>query len=244
MNNKDLLDQVKTEMEGLAGKLPLTRLPSDIVPAEGNPEAEIMFIGEAAGYHESVERRPFVGVAGKLLTENLLTSDIKREEVWISNVIKTRPPDNRDPLPAEIEAFKPFLDREIEIIKPKIIVTLGRFSMYKFLGPAESKTIRAGREVRISQVHGQARWVNFKTCSDRASCGCSMGRPTGRHPSEFTFKVVVLPMYHPAAALRSTNVKKMFEEDFKKLPKILAKIKGEGDRMEVTQEKEEQLKLI
>ena len=149
---RKLLEEIKLDMESKAGVLPLTRSPQDIVPAEGNPGAEIMFIGEAAGYHESVERRPFVGVAGKLLTENLLANDIKRGEVWISNVIKTRPPNNRDPEPSEIEAFKPFLDREIEIIEPKIIVTLGRFSMYKFLGEG----------VRIGQVHGQARWVNCK----------------------------------------------------------------------------------
>lgn len=264
MDNKNLLDQVKIEMERLAGKLPLTKSSADIVPAEGNPEAEIILIGEAPGYYESVERKPFVGAAGKLLTTILLVNGIKREEVWISNILKTRPPGNRDPFPEEIEAFRPFLDREIEIIQPKIIVTLGRFSMYKFLGD----------QVRISQVHGQARWVNFKPnsgvlplgspvrrpplrFSDRAGCGRSTGHPAKCHPADNLYdgvlKVVVLPMYHPAAGLRSSNVKKMFEEDFKKLPKILAKIKGENDKIEVakvtrvakvTQEKEEQLKLI
>lgn len=236
-DKRKLLEEIKLDMESKAGVLPLTRLSRDIVPAEGNPNAEIMFIGEAAGYHESVERRPFVGVAGKLLTENLLANGIKREEVWISNVLKTRPPNNRDPEPSEIEAFKPFLDREIEIIRPKIIVTLGRFSMYKFLGD----------QVRISQAHGQARWVNF--LMPRNAGSSRMDKPQ----QDRILKVVVLPMYHPAAALRSLAVKKMFAEDFKKLPKILAKINGESDKIEVTrvaqvakvtQDKEEQLKLI
>lgn len=235
-----LLDKVKLDMEAKAGELPLTKVARDIVPAEGNPNAEIMFIGEAAGYHESVERRPFVGVAGKLLTENLLANGIRREEVWISNILKTRPPNNRDPLPAEIEAFKPFLDWEIEIIRPKIIVTLGRFSMYKFLG----------EEVRIGQVHGQARWVNLRAREAPIIANAELNSAINnvsrmdKPQQDRILKVVVLPMYHPAAALRSSNVKRMFEEDFKKLPKILAKIKGEDDKIEVTQEKEEQLKLI
>lgn len=187
MDKKEKLAALVKEMEQAAGKLPLTKKATDIVPPEGNPEAEVMFIGEAAGYYESVQRRPFVGAAGKLLNETLQEIGVKREEVWISNLIKTRPPGNRDPLPEEIQAYSAYLDREIAIIEPKIIVTLGRFSMGKFLPGA-----------KISQVHGQARWIEWQ----------------GR-------KVLVVPMYHPAAALRAGEVMRQFKADFRKLKQII-----------------------
>lgn len=131
--------------------IPLVSSSNDVVFGDGNPDAEIMFIGEAAGYHEVVEHKPFVGQAGKLLIQVLNeTMGLQRQDVYISNVVKARPPDNRDPLPNEIEAFRPYLDKEIEIIQPRIICTLGRFSMAKFT-PG----------VTISRVHGQSRFVDF-----------------------------------------------------------------------------------
>jgi DNA polymerase len=102
-----------------------------------------MFIGEAPGYHENRLGRPFVGAAGKFLEELLASINMKRTDVYICNVIKCRPPNNRDPLPNEIEACRPYLDRQIELIKPRLIVTLGRYSMAKFLPKAS-----------ISRVHG------------------------------------------------------------------------------------------
>jgi uracil-DNA glycosylase family 4 len=118
------------------------------VPGEGPEDAEIMFIGEAPGFHEDQQGRPFVGAAGQFLEELLELVGLKREQVFIANVIKCRPPGNRDPLPEEIEACKPFLDRQIELIQPKLVVTLGRFSM-----------ARAFPKARISHVHGQPRKV-------------------------------------------------------------------------------------
>ncbi len=118
------------------------------VPGEGPENAEIMFIGEAPGFHEDQQGRPFVGAAGRFLEELLDSIGLKREEVFIANVIKCRPPGNRDPLPEEIEACKPFLDRQIELIRPKLVVTLGRFSM-----------ARAFPKARISRIHGQPRKV-------------------------------------------------------------------------------------
>jgi DNA polymerase len=103
-----------------------------------------MFIGEAPGFHEDQQGRPFVGAAGQFLEELLETIDLRRDEVFIANVIKCRPPGNRDPMPEEIEACKPFLDRQIELIQPRMIVTLGRFSM-----------ARAFPKARISRIHGQ-----------------------------------------------------------------------------------------
>jgi uracil-DNA glycosylase family 4 len=118
------------------------------VPGEGPGDAAIMFIGEAPGFHEDQQGRPFVGAAGKFLEELLESIGLKREDVFITNVIKCRPPGNRDPLPEEIEACKPYLDRQIELLQPKLVVTLGRFSM-----------ARAFPKARISRIHGQPRKV-------------------------------------------------------------------------------------
>ncbi len=122
---------------------------TNVVPGEGPENAEIMFIGEAPGFHEDQQGRPFVGAAGRFLDELLESIGLTREQVYITNVIKCRPPGNRDPLPEEIEACRPFLDRQIELIKPKMIVTLGRFSM-----------ARAFPNARISHIHGQPRKIN------------------------------------------------------------------------------------
>lgn len=118
------------------------------VPGEGPGDAGIMFIGEAPGFHEDQQGRPFVGAAGKFLEELLESIGLKREDVFITNVIKCRPPGNRDPLPEEIEACKPYLDRQIDLLQPKLVVTLGRFSM-----------ARAFPKARISRIHGQPRKV-------------------------------------------------------------------------------------
>lgn len=131
-------------------KLPLVSKPEDVIPGDGNPNAEIVFIGEAGGYHESIQRKPFVGQAGKLLDKLLALAKIKREDVYITNMVKTRPPANRDPLPEELDAYSKYLDRELEIIKPKAIVTLGRFSMGKFLPNA-----------KITTTHGHLFRVNW-----------------------------------------------------------------------------------
>ncbi len=118
------------------------------VPGEGPEEADLMFIGEAPGFHEDRQGRPFVGAAGQFLEQLLASIDLKREDVYICNVIKCRPPKNRDPRPEEIEACRPFLDRQIELIKPKMIVTLGRFSMARYFPKAT-----------ISRIHGQPKRV-------------------------------------------------------------------------------------
>jgi uracil-DNA glycosylase len=153
------------------------------VPGEGDPEAEVMLIGEAPGWHENQQGRPFVGAAGQFLTDLLRSVGLRRDQVFIGNVIKHRPPDNRDPLPDEMGACLPYLDRQIEIINPRVIVTLGRFSMARFF-PGE----------KISRVHGVAR----------------------RHGDR-----LILPLYHPAAALHQGSLRRTVEEDFKRLPAVL-----------------------
>ena len=156
---------------------------ANLVFGEGNPEADVMFIGEAPGFHEDRLSRPFVGRAGQLLDKLLAMISWPRESVYITNIVKRRPPENRDPLPEEISAYKPYLDRQIKIINPKIIAALGRFAMNDFLPDA-----------KISKDHGVAQYAG--------DC-------------------LILPLYHPAAALRSTQVLKDLEADFKKLPEIL-----------------------
>ncbi len=203
MTKASLLQAEMKKLADAAGKLPLTKSSQDIVPGEGNPEAKLMFIGEAAGYHESVAHRPFVGPAGQLLTKSLEKINLPRSQVYITNILKVRPPENRDPLPEEIAAFCPFLDAEIAIIKPQIIATLGRFSMGKFLP-----------EAKISQVHGHPRWVEF-----------------------LHQKILLLPLYHPAAALRNGFILNEFTKDFAQIPHLLntlSKVENNSNTQPVT----------
>lgn len=161
------------------------------VPGDGNPDADILFIGEAPGQKEDELGVPFVGAAGKLLNELLATINMNREDIFIANVIKHRPPGNRDPLPEEIAVYAPWLAKQIEIIDPKIIITLGRFSMDFVLGSGFS----------ISKIHGEPK------------------RKNGR---------VIVPLYHPAAALYSGNLRPTLFADFQKIPKIIALIDQEA----------------
>jgi len=169
----------------------LSRTRNKTVPGEGSPHADIMFIGEAPGFNEDKQGRPFIGQAGQFLGELLASIGLERSSVFISNVVKCRPPNNRDPLPDEISACDRFLQRQIAAIQPKMIVTLGRFSMAKFF-PGES----------ISRIHGQERRRNG---------------------------LIYVPMYHPAAALHQPALRKVIEEDFRKLPSLLATLPIETD---------------
>ncbi|PIR86614.1 MAG: uracil-DNA glycosylase [Candidatus Harrisonbacteria bacterium CG10_big_fil_rev_8_21_14_0_10_49_15] len=171
--------------------LPLKSVATNAVPGEGNPDAEVLFIGEAPGKNEDLQGRPFVGAAGKFLDELIGLIGLKREDVFIANIIKHRPPGNRDPLPPEVEAYTPWLAEQIRIIDPKLIVALGRYAMEYLLGPGLS----------ITNVHGQPK------------------RRDGR---------VIMPVYHPAAALYRNDWKPILAADFKKIPKILQLIDEEG----------------
>ncbi len=144
------LEKISQEIKSFKG-IDIAKDCTHAVPGEGNPDAQVMFIGEAPGFHEDQQGRPFVGQAGKLLEKSLSEIGLKREEVYITNIVKFRPPENRDPFPEEIEACKEWLDRQISIISPQIIATLGRFSMAKFFGPQS-----------ISRIHGQHRKILWK----------------------------------------------------------------------------------
>ena len=157
------------------------------VIGEGDHDACIMFIGEAPGKNEALKARPFCGAAGSILDELLESAGIHRADVYITNIVKDRPPQNRDPLPKEIEIYVPFLDRQIEIIKPSVIATLGRFSMAyimnKFNIPEQSQT--------IGKNHG-------KVFGTQASYG----------------KIHIIPLYHPAAAIYNHSSLDTHKKDF------------------------------
>lgn len=149
------------------------------VPGDGPATAKIMFIGEGPGFHENEQGLPFVGAAGKFLDELLIKGGLSRKEVFITNVVKCRPPGNRDPLPEELAACSDYLDRQTTAINPLVIVTLGRFSMARYIP-----------NVKISMIHGKSTWVD------------------GR---------LIIPMYHPAAALHQPALKTDLEKDFSQL---------------------------
>lgn len=147
-DRREALEAVHAKVR-VCTQCPLHRGRTNAVPGAGPIDADIMFIGEAPGFHEDQQGIPFVGRAGQFLNELLEQADIDRENVFITNVIKCRPPGNRDPKPDEVETCKPYLDQQIELLQPQVIVTLGRHSM-----------ARAFSNEKISQVHGQPRRVN------------------------------------------------------------------------------------
>ena len=189
MSSAEILKEVAAEVSTCA-MCDLCKSRTRAVPGEGNPQAKILFIGEGPGFHEDKQGRPFVGPSGQLLQELLKSINLKREDVFITNVVKCRPPDNRDPLPSEIDACNDYLDRQIAAIQPLVIVTLGRHSMAKFFSGE-----------KISAIHGRARKKDGYIC---------------------------IPMFHPAAALRTESYKIALREDFKKIPVALAEAERLG----------------
>jgi uracil-DNA glycosylase len=147
----DDLNQVAAEVRACQ-KCALAATRKNAVPGEGPANAELLLIGEGPGFNEDQQGRPFVGASGQFLNELLLEAGYKREEVFIANVVKCRPPGNRDPAPDEIAACAPYLDRQIALINPKVIVTLGRFSMSRYFPGA-----------KISAIHGQAKKIEGRT---------------------------------------------------------------------------------
>ena len=145
----------------LCRKCDIARLRTKVVPGEGAEEAAIMFIGEAPGWHEDQQGRPFVGPAGQFLDKLLASINLKREQVYIANVIKCRPTDNRDPLPTEIRNCRPYLEHQIEMIRPRMIVTLGRYSMAKFfpgetISKSHGKVHKEGNVIHYAMYHPAA----------------------------------------------------------------------------------------
>lgn len=177
----------KLKQKALNSNLPLAQAATQLVFGEGNPETPVMFVGEAPGYYEDQQGRPFVGQAGQLLNKLIVSIDLRREDVYITNVVKHRPPNNRDPLPDEIEAYRSILEEEMIIIQPKVIATISRFALNLFLPQA-----------KISRDHGQAQKVG---------------------------DLIIFPLYHPAAALRSSEVERQLKVDFLRLGELLKRVK-------------------
>lgn len=197
MRKKEILfEKIKKEILNCR-KCNLFRERKNPVPGEGSLEAKIFFVGEAPGKNEDEKGKPFCGMAGKVLDRLLSSISLKREEVFIGNLIKCRPPKNRDPKKEEILACSPYLEKQLEIIKPKIICPLGRHSM-KFI----MEKFNLKNEIKpISEIHGKI----FK------------GRSLFLSP-------FIVPLYHPAFCLYNPQMEKILEEDFKKLSFLLKKI--------------------
>lgn len=179
---------------------PLGRTRKNPVPGAGPATAEIMCIGEGPGHHENEQGLPFVGASGKFLTQLLEEGGVPRNSVFITNVVKCRPPGNRDPQPNELQACSRYLDRQIEVIDPLIIITLGRFSMARYFDNA-----------RISSIHGDASWHG------------------GR---------LIVPMYHPAAALHQPKLRSVIAHDFARLNEMIEREKARRAK-NIAQEKEQ-----
>ncbi len=164
------------------------------VPGEGSPHAEVMFIGEAPGYHEDRQGRPFVGPAGQFLNELLASVGLDRSTVFITNVVKHRPPENRDPLPEEIAACSDYLTRQMEAIAPKVIVTLGRYSMARFFPTA-----------RISQIHGQAKVIDGRVVVAMYHPAAALHQAALRQTVEDDFKHAIPAALAEAARLHAAG---------------------------------------
>ena len=182
--------ELATQAAALAGCMQcrLSEGRTQVVFGIGSPSADLMFVGEGPGFNEDRQGEPFVGQAGKLLTELLGSIGLRREDVYIANVVKCRPPENRDPLPDEIEACSPNLVKQIQTIRPRVICTLGRFAT----------RLVAETDAGISSIRGRAKQMHVA------------GIP-----------VVVLPVFHPAAALYTPANRSLLEEDFLKLRRLL-----------------------
>lgn len=154
---------------------------------DGNLDAEIVFIGEAPGKKEDEQGLPFIGASGRFLNEMLAAAAMERGDVYITNIVKYRPPNNRDPSPEEKAAFSPYLQRQLEVINPKVVITLGRHSLSFFLSKA-----------KIGELHGQAQAIEF---GDQ--------------------KIVLIPLFHPAAALYNGSMRQTLIDDFLTVPKLI-----------------------
>jgi DNA polymerase len=189
VESEAILQEIATQVRTCT-RCPLSLSRKLAVPGEGPASAEILLIGEGPGFYENEQGRPFVGAAGKFLDELLQKAGVNRKSVFITNVVKCRPPGNRDPLPEELSACNSFLERQIEAINPLIIVTLGRYSMSKFMYNA-----------RISEVHGKPVWIRSR---------------------------LIVPMFHPAAALHQPSLKTSVERDFSRLPEWIEQARKNG----------------
>jgi uracil-DNA glycosylase len=185
-------DELRAFADVVAGctRCPLAGGRTQVVFGSGDPDADLMFVGEAPGFHEDKQGVPFVGAAGKLLDQLLAGIGMTRGDVFVVNVLKCRPPGNRDPMPEEIEACESHLWRQIELIQPRVVATLGNFAT----------KLLSGRPAGITRVHGQEQETTLG----------------GR-------RVLLYPIYHPAAALYTPRMLEVLQSDFGRLPELLGR---------------------
>lgn len=176
----------------------LAATATQLVFGDGNPDADIVFIGEAPGKNEDLQGKPFVGAAGKFLNEMLAGIGLQRQDIYITNIVKYRPPDNRDPYPEEKKAFLPYLQAQLEVIRPKVVATLGRHSMNCFLP-----------DLQISQIHGEPKRLKLQM----------------KEHNTDVLEIVILPLFHPAAALYNGGMRQTLIDDFGRIPDIMKQIK-------------------
>lgn len=193
MSKKEQLDELKKLIEDSNICPELAAGATQLVFGTGSPDADVVFIGEAPGKNEDEQGEPFVGAAGKFLNEMLASVGLNRDDIYITNIVKYRPPNNRDPLPSEKTEFWPYLLKQLSIIQPKIIATLGRHSGQAFLP-----------SLRISADHGKPKRI--KVMRD------------GKEEA-----IIVLPLYHPAAALYDGSLRATLLDDFQAVPQLLQK---------------------
>lgn len=198
MSKQQQLDDLKQQILDAKVCPELAATATQLVFGDGNPDAEIVLVGEAPGKNEDEQGIPFVGAAGKFLNEMLGMIDLKREDIYITNIVKYRPPNNRDPLPEEKKAFLPYLQAQLEVIQPKVLVTLGRHSMNCFLP-----------DLQISKIHGQPKRIKLKLKANND-----------------TLPIVIMPLYHPAAALYNGSMRQTLIDDFLSLPAVITKLES------------------
>jgi len=198
MSNQQKLDAIKQQILDNKVTPELAKEATQLVFGDGNPNAELVVIGEAPGKNEDLQGKPFVGAAGKFLNEMLEMINLKREDIYITNIVKFRPPNNRDPLPEEKKAFLPYLQAQLEVIAPKVLVTLGRHSTNCFLP-----------DLQISKIHGQPKRIRISM-----------------KENDDTLELVILPLYHPAAALYNGSMRQTLIDDFAQIPNIIQAIKN------------------
>lgn len=239
------LDDLKAQIEQDDPTPELRTGATQLVFGDGNPDADVVFIGEAPGKNEDEQGKPFVGAAGKFLNEMLEMINLKRDDIYITNIVKYRPPNNRDPLPEEKDAFLPYLSKQLDIIKPKLIVTLGRHSMdvllpglkisqvhgqpkrvrvnsHRWTGRPGESAMQGNAEQRTEAVHtSTAKGAAQAVTPQRASSDSGTDSSTG---STDVATWVILPLFHPAAALYNGGLRQTLIDDFALIPEILTKI--------------------
>lgn len=201
-----------TDLQAIANEIIAQNICADLkagatqlVFGDGNVAADVVFIGEAPGKNEDEQGKPFVGAAGKFLNEMLESIGMKREDIYITNIVKYRPPNNRDPEPAEKKAFWPYLMRQLMVIQPKLVITLGRHSMEYFL-PNQ----------KISAIHGEPKRIRVKRHE--------IATEAENSEQQDMYSLVILPLFHPAAALYNGSMRQTLLDDFSRIPAILEKI--------------------